>query len=312
MKSILRSVAILLLCGTLAIPMTEAQSRGRGNQRTHQPASAPTGGGSRPGNSGQRPGNGGHNPGNRPGNSGQRPGNGGHNPGNRPGNSGQRPGNNGNRPGNNGYRPGGNRPGYPGYNGPGSGPGPSRPGRPSYGHHPGPPPGPPPGHMRPNMPPPRPFYRPAPPPYGWRPYSGWRPFNSVLGVTFGTAIGITINALINNGYTVSNYGNDVVYVDNVQMLNMWWPDAVLYFNNAGGLYASRFIYSSSGYDMSRYNIAYSNLVASYGAPVNVQNTGNGIETVWWGPGNQFIRLSYSPEYSNGGYLRYFTTLSFGI
>ena len=104
----------------------------------------------------------------------------------------------------------------------------------------------------------------------------------------------------------------MVYVDNVQMLNMWWPDAVLYFNNAGGLYASRFIYSSSGYDMSRYNIAYSNLVASYGAPVNVQNTGNGIETVWWGPGNQFIRLSYSPEYSNGGYLRYFTTLSFGI
>lgn len=303
MKKIFRIVAIALVCGMLAMPVADAQNRGRGNGgNTHRPATTPTQT-TRPGNT-SRPSNN-----SRPGNSGQgRPGNNGQGPSapsrpvqpSRP-NQPSRPGGStgpsqSNRPGNNhgsnpGYNPG-YRPGGPGYN----------PTPPPPGNH---------GPVRPNMPPPRPFNRPAPPPAGWRPYSGWRPFNTILGVALGTAFNMSLNALINSGYTVNSYGNNTIYLDNVQMLNMWWPDAALYFNNVGQLYASRFIYSTLGYDPSRYDMVYTTLMSNYGSPVSINNTGNGVETTWWGPGNQFIHLSYKSDYSAGGGLRYYTILSFG-
>ena len=307
MKRFFRTVGILLLCGALVCPVAEARGRnerGREPSRTQQPSS-------RPGNNGQgRPS---HNNG------------GGHN---RPGNNNNRPGNGGNhdRPGHNNHRPGNNdRPGNGNHNRPGNNQG-HRPG--NGNHHPGPGPGGPIGShrpdYRPNRPPqhhyhgpvrPRPphhgWYRPAPPPQ-WRPPHHWRPFRSILGISFGTAINLSVNALINSGYTVSSYNSNSVFVNNVPMLNMMWPDAVLFYNDRGGLCGSRFLYSTGFYDMNRYNMTYTSLVNAYGAPVSVQSTSSGMEATWWGTGNQFIRLSFSPQYTDYGDMRYYTTLSFGI
>lgn len=249
------------------------------------------------------------------GNNGYRPGNNGNgnngNDGYRPGNNGNRPGNNGNRPGNNGYRPGDNnhvnRPGYHPDNG-------HRPGvRPGYrpDHRPGYRPRPP-YHeaWRPAMaPPPRPYFRPAPPPRAWRPTVVWPTFHTVLGVSFGTALNVSLNLLMNKGYTVDAYGNDCIYLSNVPMLNCYWPDATLYYGN-NGLLSGSFIYSSGVYDMNRYNNVYSMLTANYGVPYQINNNGASISATWWG-GNQFITLSYNNAYANNGSLRYFTTLTFG-
>lgn len=292
MNRLLKTAAVFSLCIALAVPV--ADSRGRIDRsespsRTHQPQS--------------RPGNNGHN---RPGHNSNRPGNNNNRPDhNRPGHNNNRPGNNHNRPDHN--RPGGNhhhhRPGNPG--------GALGGGRPDYRpghhhhdnrHHHGP--------MRPNLPPHHHWHCPPPPPH-WRPSPHWRPFRSILGITFGTALNISVNALIQNGYVVNSYGQNTIYVSNASMLNLMWPDAVLYYNNAGGLCGSRFIYSSGFYDMNRYNMAYASLVNGYGAPVSVQNTSLGVEATWWGTGNQFIRLAFEPEYTDDGSLRYFTTLSFG-
>lgn len=348
MKKIFRTIGMLLLCGALVLPMdADAQDRGRnhggGTRNTTRPATRPStrpGGGnsgshqrpsqpSRPapgqgnhnrpgsghgnGNSQQRPGQGNHNNGNRPGqgnhNNGNRPGQGHGNGFDRPGGGTFKPGRpsgdhrpGGNRPGG-GMRPGNDRPGGPG------GPSHNRPPqhhRPPYHGHWGPGHGP----WRPTLPPPRPFMRPAPPP-AWRPVPGWRPFHTILGVALGTTINLSVNALINSGYTINSYGNDQIYLANAPMLNLVWPDAVLYFNSLGQLYGSRFVYSTAGYNMNQYNMAYTTLTNSYGPPVSIENLATGVVASWWGPDNQFIRLSYQSDYNNGGYLRYFTTLSFG-
>lgn len=302
MKRFFNTVAAILICGALIAPQAEARGRnnnsGQGSpQRTQQPASRPGNMGrpaqpsrpagnpspSRPGNNSQqnRPGNGNGGNHNRP------------NPGNRPGNG------NHDRP-NHGNRPGNNRPGGPNFGG-------HRPDyRPDHGpghnmHH---------GPMRPNMPPHHAWYRPAPP-HGWRAPRYWRPFHSILGISLGTTINISINSLMNSGYAITSYGNNSVYVSNVPMLNMMWPDAVLFYNGMGGLCGSRFVYSTGFYDMNRYNMTYNSLVNAYGAPYSIQNTGAGMEATWWGTGNQFIRLAFTTDYAQNGALRYFTTLSFG-
>lgn len=291
MKRIIRCAGILLLCGALMCPVAEARGRnerGREQPQKTQPAS-------RPGNNG-RPshGNGGGH--DRPATpqrpSQPRPDNG------RPGNN--RPGNS--RPDNN--RPGNNRPG-------------NRPGNISGGNHNRPenrPPRPPqaahrPGHMKP-MPPHHGWFRPAPPPK-WRPSHHWRPFRSILGIALGTTINLSINALVNNGYTVSAYDNNTIFVNNVPMLNMMWPEALMFYNNHGGLCGSRFMYPTTYYDMSRYNSTYASLVSAYGAPVSVQSVSGGMEATWWGTGNQFIRLSFASQYDGYGRPGYMTTLSFG-
>ena len=353
MKRFLKTLSLLLVCGTLAVPSIDARGRndrGQSPQRTHSPASRPGNSGQsikqRPGNSGQlnsarpqqRPGNSGQlnstRPQQRPGNSGQlnstrpqqRPGNSGQINGTRPGNMGQgssRPNNNfrpGSSHGNNhnqkpnggsNFRPD-NKPGnfHPGNNHPGGGPvhGPEhgyRPPRPHHQNFYGP------GPVRPYMPPRFAWHRPAPPSY-WRPSPGWRPFHSILGITLGTTLNLTLNSLINSGYTITSYGTNSIFVQNVPMLNMMWPDAELFYNNAGGLCGSEFIYSTPYYDMNRYNSTFSLLTGTYGQPISIQNTSSGMEAMWWGTNNQFIRLAYMSDYAQNGSIRYFTTLSFGI
>lgn len=310
MNRIFKSMGILLLCSALLAPPAAAQTRGRSNNpaQKNQPAQTrpstqpgTTGGAtSRPGNSGtstNRPGNSG-NSNIRPGNMGQgsqpsvRPGS----SNNRPGNSGNKPGNVGNRPGNtpppNGGSIGGQRPNYQ----------PAPPPRPQGGY----------GPQHPHFPPaPHSWHRPTPPP-SWRPPSAWRTFNSILGIALGTSLNISLNTLIHNGYTVSQYGTNTIYVNNVPMLNMMWPNAVMYYNNVGGLCGSRFIYTSQFYDMTRYNSVYATLVNTYGSPYSFQNNASGIEATWWGTNNQFITLSYVTQYTPSGTIAYYTTLSFGI
>lgn len=283
--------AMLLLAVTLVT--ANANARGRkdynsNSQRKETPAHQPNSsrGNGRPGNFG-RPSDKSHNNAYRP-------------EGNRPGHN----NNNWNRPGHDNFRPGHNNNNW---NRPPRHDNWHRPQRP-HGHNHGFRPGPPP--MRPYMPAHYRWHRPTPPRH-WRPAPGWRPFHSILGISFGSAINISINALVNSGYSVSGYGNDAVYVTNVPMINLMWPDATLYYGN-NGLYASEFVYSTSYYDVERYNLAFNSLVRNYGQPFDVDyGIGGAMTASWWGNGNQFIRLTFNSGIAANGGTRYYTTLSFG-
>ncbi|MCI6394323.1 MAG: hypothetical protein MR822_07590 [Bacteroidales bacterium] len=328
MKRLITLVSVVLLSTTLVC--STGQSRGRNNSNTRPPTtSAPQ---NRPGNMG------GSSTGSRTGNSSRsndsyRPGGGnsnrpdkGYRPGggnsNRP-DKGYRPGGgNSNRP-DKGYRPGGNtpppqshRPG--GHHHSGHRPGGYRPGG-NY-TRPTPPPPPPPRHdrycyhntppYRPYMPYNRPWRRPTPPP-SWRPYYGCPTFSSILGVTLGTALNLSLDYLFNSGYSIMGYGNNQVYLSNVPVYNYTWPSATLYYGTGGGLQGSEFVYSSPGYDISRYNALYSQLVRQYGYPVSVQDTYGGVTATWWGYNNGYITLSFFNDMAFNGTSRYYTTLSIG-
>lgn len=160
------------------------------------------------------------------------------------------------------------------------------------------------------MPAHRPWHRPTPPPH-FRPYHGAPNFGTILGVTIGTALNISINVLLNSGYDVVGYGPQAVYLNNVSMLNYNWPNATLNYVN-GNLIGSEFVYSTCYQDMSRYNMLYSRLINQYGYPASSQSNGGGsISVTWWGYNNNFVTLSYFPDYAANGGLRYYTALSFG-
>ena len=334
MKKFLRTfiTALTILC--MAVPAAEAQRHhGARNDRPGRETPSRGHGGSRPGasrpasnsrpSSGSRPSNNSNhgNTGGRPGSS--RPGNNGnhgnHNPGNhnpgRPGNNGgnhgnHNPGNhNPGRPGNNGGNHGNHNPGNhnPGYGHPGHHHRPDHGGRPGIGNHR---PGPRPPMVRPPYRPyrphiARPHYRPVPPP-AWRPAHRVPFVRGILGITFGTAFNVSLDYLYSNGYTVDGYGNNIVYLRNVPMLNMVWTDGALYYGNAG-LDLSSFYYSTPVYDMARYNNSYNVLVNTYGSPYEVTNVGGTITSTWFAGGNSFITLSFG---ANNG--RYLTTLSLGL
>jgi len=131
-------------------------------------------------------------------------------------------------------------------------------------------------------------------------------FGTILGVALGTAIGASVSALVNSGYTVSSYGNDVVYLTNVPQMNYTWPDAAMYYTN-GVLTGSQFTYASPYYNMSRYNNLYNIFMGQYGAPVQVVNQGGIMSSTWYGAGGRYVTLSFNSQY--GG--NYYTTLSFG-
>lgn len=155
----------------------------------------------------------------------------------------------------------------------------------------------------------RPYRRPVPPPH-WHPAGRYPVLSTVLGVTFGTALSISINSLVSSGYTVSGYGDDMVYLTNVPQLNLIWPDATLYYG-PGGLTTSQFVYATPYSDMVRYNTAYGRLVNLYGMPVDYTNSGGSISATWFGRNGQFVSLTFAPQYTAGGVLNYYTTLSFG-
>lgn len=231
------------------------------------------------------------------------------------------------------------RPGAAGQNRPSQGVPPAgnitnQPNRPPQGpahnpaHHPGHYPGKP-NTVRPGMnmhrppvapPPPRPYHpvnwhyagRPLPPP-SWRPPSRPRPFfSSVLGIAFGTAINVSLDYLFNSGYAVDGYNNNTVYLNDVRQLGFLWPYASLFYDAAGYLSASEFVYSTTAYDPRRYNSAYSALVRAYGPPVSVSNSPYDMTASWWGSDNQFITLRLYNGATQSGPARFFTTLTFGL
>lgn len=130
-------------------------------------------------------------------------------------------------------------------------------------------------------------------------------FGTILGVALGTALGVSLTSLANNGYTVSSYGNDVVYLSNVPQMNYYWPDAAMYYNN-GMLYGSQFTYATPYYDMSRFNSLYSTFTAQYGMPVEYFTRGGITRATWYGAANRFVTLTFGLNSGN-----YYTTLSFG-
>ncbi|MBD5266145.1 MAG: hypothetical protein HDS44_04175 [Bacteroides sp.] len=315
-------------------PAVNTPSQNRPNQGNNNRPGINNGNQNRPGinnNGNNKPGNG-NNGHNKPGNIGNehRPGNGnvgnnqptpsyGTRPAidNRPNNGGNvtpnRPGHNvtPNRPGHN-IAP--NRPGTPvGPNRPGLGVGSHRPGQPGFRpgvSHAGPrPPVLAPPH-RPHRPPMiRPPHRPMPP-RGWRPAPKLPLIRGILGLTFGTAINLSLDHLFSAGYNVDGYTNDVVYLRNVSAMNYIWTDAALYYGNSG-LDASSFYYSTPGYDLARYNNVYNSLVQTYGLPVATSNSMNALSATWFGGNNGYITLSFGQNNIGSG-LRFLTTLTFGM
>ena len=234
-----------------------------------------------------------------------RPGSNGHQPDNnhKPDN-GHRPGNSNHRPGNSGHQPGGIRPGtYPtGSHRPGNSGHPVRPGWGNIG----------PSFTYPTPPPPRPhrpIMRPIPRPVrpaGWIIRPGIPAINGFLGLSFGTGLSVSLNFLNTNGYAVDGYADNTVYLRNVTDLSMLWPDAALYYNNAGLLTASSFYYSTPYNDLSRYNAAYTRLTSIYGTPISTGSTG-----ATWFSSSGYISLTYAASTSPTGGFRYYTTLSYG-
>ncbi|MDE6174480.1 MAG: hypothetical protein K2F88_02835, partial [Duncaniella sp.] len=182
--------------------------------------------------------------------------------------------------------------------------------RPGIGHHHAPRPphmAPPHRPYRPVMS--RPHYRPMPP-RGWRPAGRVPVIRGILGLTFGTAINLSLDYLLSSGYIVDGYTNDIVYLRNVSAMNYIWTDAALYYGNHG-LDASSFYYSTPRYDLARYNNVYNSLIATYGMPVSINNTPGSMGATWFGGNNGYITLSFGSNTLNGS-LRYLTTLTFGL
>lgn len=306
MRRILTVAIVAFMCGILVIPTVDAQSRPGASHRgnTSQTAQRPGrhGGAAKPAGNASRPGATGR-PSTTTNNKPSRP------AGNNPGKPNDKHHNNPavapkpNRPGSTAHRPVEN---------------PSAPGRPATAHRPGPSVASRPMPSRPAhlAPPPRPYrpvlpvYTRPRPPRAWRPVAGAPVINGILGIAFGTAFNLSLDYLYGSGYTVSGYGNDMVYLTDVTALNYMWPDATLYYGRSGLTY-SQFYYSTPYYDMARYNALYRNFVASYGSPIDYSNTGGRITATWFGSNNGYITLEFGPRTLQAGGSRFFTTLTFG-
>lgn len=160
------------------------------------------------------------------------------------------------------------------------------------------------------LPPPARVHRPAPYyyhrphiPSSWRPYHGAPIIDRILGLTFGTIFDASLNYLYTNGYNIDGYEDRVVYLRNVNMLNLLWADVMLCYDDYGRLYNAQFIHSSYYNDRSRYNRIYHDLCAVYGTPVDFDSRG-----VTWFGGNRtgYVTLTMTCTGS-----RYYTNLYIG-
>lgn len=302
MRKIVQYVTIALICGALCVPAADARGRNNSNERdrrTEKTTGHKRGSTTASSRKNDRKDRDGHKA--RPGASHDK-----HHGTSRPGQAGNKPShdNKNHRPGHvdNRHHTTPARPPQHGHNTP---PPQHRPGPGVHHVHHGRPP-------RPFMPAHRPYRRPTPPPPAWRP-ARWSPLRSVLGVAFGTALGMSINYLVNGGYDVSGYDNEMVYLSNVPMLNYTWPVANLYYATGGGLRGSQFVYYTARRDMKRYNAVYRDLVRSYGNPYSVQNlAGGGRMATWWGTDGQYITLNCGTDIAGNGASHFYTTLSFGL
>ncbi|MCM1021617.1 MAG: hypothetical protein NC343_05470 [Muribaculum sp.] len=163
---------------------------------------------------------------------------------------------------------------------------------------------------RPHRPVPGPWHRPVKP-HGWHPAPYAPLLSTMLGVAFGTALNVAINQLINNGYNVSGYNANTVFLTDVSQAGYLWPDATFYYSN-GYLDRSQFYYSLPYNDYGRYNSLYRAFSNNYGYPVNVVNTPANMSATWFAPNQGYITLQYGSGSSWSLPGRFVTTLTVGI
>ena len=139
-------------------------------------------------------------------------------------------------------------------------------------------------------------------PVGWHPYAGAPVIDRILGLMFGTLYDISLDHLYYNGYYIDGYADNIIYLRDVSMLNLYWPDVMLNYEY-GKLVNAQFIYHSSYYDRVRFDRAYYSLCRIYGSPV----FDDGMTASWYG-GNStgWVTLSLSSSYGD-----YYTTMSIG-
>ena len=161
---------------------------------------------------------------------------------------------------------------------------------------------------RPLPPPPRP-YRPAPLRYyrpvipaHYRPYYGAPVIDRILGLMFGTYYDMSLDYLYTNGYYIDGYQDNIIYLRDVRMLNLLWPDVMLSYDG-GRLANAQFVYATTYRDHARYNRLYHDLSAVYGPPISVES---GMATWFGGNTTGYVTLSMGTDYG-----RYYTTLSIG-
>ena len=159
-------------------------------------------------------------------------------------------------------------------------------------------------------PPPARPYRPAAPwawyrptiPVGWHPYAGAPVIDRILGIVFGTLYEASLDHLYYNGYFIDGYADGIIYLRDVPMLNLYWPDVMLNYDY-NRLVNAQFVYHSSYYDMSRYNRVYRSLSRLYGPPMIT----DGMTISWYG-GNStgWVTLTMNESYGD-----YYTVMSIG-
>lgn len=155
---------------------------------------------------------------------------------------------------------------------------------------------------RPYRPAPLRYYRPVVPVH-YRPYAGAPVIDRILGLRFGSLFDISLNYLYTNNYYIDGYDTNIIYLRDVRMLNLLWPDVMLSYDSYGALANAQFVISTGYADRSRYNRLYHDLCAVYGPPISVDAAG----ATWFG-GNTtgYVTLS---AVMNGA--RFYTTLSVG-
>ena len=139
-------------------------------------------------------------------------------------------------------------------------------------------------------------------PAGWRPYPQAPVIDRILNIVFGTYFVESLNHLYCNGYYIDGYNDDVIFLRDVPLLGLYWPDAMLNYSN-NRFANAQFVYYSDRYDDSRYNLVINKLTRTYGVPV----CRDGVTVSWYGSdGVGFATLSMINDATG-----YYTTLSIG-
>lgn len=160
------------------------------------------------------------------------------------------------------------------------------------------------------LPPPVRVHRPAAPwawyrpmiPAGWHPYAGAPIIDRVLGLVFGSLYEASLDHLYYSGYFIDGYADGIIFLRDVPMLNLYWPDVMLNYD-ANRLVNAQFVYYSDHYDTSRYNAVARSLSRLYGPPV----LRDGMTISWYGGDSRgYVTLSMVNSYGD-----YYTTMSIG-
>jgi len=159
------------------------------------------------------------------------------------------------------------------------------------------------------LPPPARAHRPAPIlwhrpviPAGWRPYASAPIIDRILGLMFGTLYEASLDHLYYNGYFIDGYTDGIIYLRDVSMMDLYWPDVMLNYEY-NKLVNAQFVYHSSYYDRARFDRVYRSLCRVYGSPVFQ----DGMTISWYGGNNTgWVTLTMNESYGD-----YYTTMSIG-